>query len=306
MVRNENGSAKVTRRGGKRLFCFGIGYSAEALSELLPVTDWHISGTVRTSDKANELAKKGINAVVWDGGPLSSEAEALLSQATHVLNSVPPNDAGDPAFNAAADIIRANDQIQWMGYLSTTGVYGNTDGQPVDEMSPLNPSSARSQRRVDAEADWMSLFNDSGVPTHVFRLAGIYGPGRSAFDTIRRGQAKRIYKPGHVFSRIHIDDIANILAASVERPNPGAAYNVCDDEPAPPAEVTEYACHLLGVEPPEVEGFETAKERMTPMGLSFWQDNRRVSNRRIREELGVQLSHPDYRSGLQAVLKDGG
>ncbi len=296
----------MTRRGGKRLFCFGLGYSAEALSDLLPITDWHVSGTVRSSEKVRDLSEKGIEAVLWDGGVLSEEATALLSQATHILNSVPPNEADDPAFMAGADIIRANDHIQWLGYLSTTGVYGNTDGAPVDESSALNPSSARSQRRVDAEAEWMSLLTEHSIPTHIFRLAGIYGPGRSAFDQIRRGQAKRIYKPGHVFSRIHIDDIANILATSIARPNPGAAYNVCDNEPAPPAEVTAYACSLLGIEPPEVEEFETAKQRMTPMGLSFWTDNRRVSNRRIREDLGVQLAHPDYRSGLQAVLKEGG
>jgi len=294
----------VTRRGGKRLFCFGLGYSAEALSDLLPVSDWHVSGTVRSSDKVRELAAKGIDAVLWDGGELSEEASSLLSQATHILNSVPPNEAGDPAFTAGADLIRANDNIQWLGYLSTTGVYGNTDGEPVDEMSPLNPSSPRSQRRVDAEAQWMSLLTENGIPTHVFRLAGIYGPGRSVFNNIRRGQAKRIYKPGHVFSRIHIDDIANILAASIARPSPGAAYNACDNEPAPPAEVTAYACGLLGIDPPEVEEFEIAKQRMTPMGLSFWTDNRRVSNRRIREDLGVELVHPDYRSGLQAVLKE--
>lgn len=296
----------MTRRGGKRLFCFGIGYSAEALIDVLPVADWHISGTVRSAEKARELSARNIDAVLWDGGLLSDEAKALLSQATHILVSVPPNDVGDPAFLAGAENISETTDVQWLGYLSTTGVYGNTDGAAVDELSPLNPSSPRSQRRVDAEADWMNLFQDFKTPVHIFRLAGIYGPGRSVFDQIRRGQAKRIHKPGHVFSRIHIDDIANILAASIARPNPGAAYNVCDDEPAPPAEVTAYACDLLDITPPEIEDFETAKQRMTPMGLSFWQDNRRVSNRRIREELGVQLAYPDYRSGLLAVYKDGG
>lgn len=297
----------MTRRGGKRLFCFGFGYSAEALFKILPVSDWHVSGTVRSSEKAEDLADKGVEAVVWDGGVLGEDATALLAQATHILISVPPNEeAGDPAFKAGVGVIRDNPNVQWLGYLSTTGVYGNTDGAFVDELSPLNPSSARSQRRVDAETDWMSLWTDFNVPTHVFRLAGIYGPGRSSFDQVRRGRAKRIHKPGHVFSRIHIDDIANILAASIARPNPGAAYNVCDDEPAPPAEVVDYACDLLGIDSPELEDFETAKQRMTPMGLSFWQDNRRVSNRRIREELGVQLAHPDYRSGLLAVLNEGG
>ncbi len=294
----------MTRRDGPRLFCFGIGYSSDALIRALPVAKWHAGGTVRTAEKAETLKARGIDATVWSGGPLPADAAGRLQQASHVLVSVPPDAQGDPAFRAAADMIRTNMDVKWLGYLSTTGVYGDTGGQPVDESAPVNPSSERSQRRVDAEAAWLGLLRDADVPVHVFRLAGIYGPGRSQLDAVRAGRAKRIDRPGHVFSRIHVDDIGQVLAASIASPNPGAVYNVCDDEPAPPAEVTAYACDLLDMEPPPLEDFETAKQRMTPMGLSFWNDNRRVLNRRIREELGVTLKYPDYRSGLNGVLAE--
>lgn len=294
----------VTRRDGRRLFCFGLGFSAQALIRYLPVADWHTGGTARDPEKVATLKANGIDALVWDGGALDDAARRAVQAATHILISAPPNDDGDPAFAAAHDLIAEKSDIQWLGYLSTTGVYGDTGGAFVDETAPLNPSSARSQRRVDAEAQWMSLLNDHGIPVHVFRLAGIYGPGRSPFNQIRARKAKRINKLGHAFSRIHVDDIAQILAKSIANPKPGAVYNVCDNEPAPPAEVTAYACGLLGVEPPPMEAFDVVKARMSPMALSFWNDNRRVDNRKIREELGVKLAYPDYRSGLNAVLAE--
>jgi len=294
----------LTRRDGRRLFCFGLGFSAHSLIKHLRIADWQTGGTARSPEKVSALKAEGIDAVVWDGGALDEPVQTRLQAATHILISTPPGEAGDPAFAAAHQLIAAKSDIQWLGYLSTTGVYGDTGGALVDETAPLNPSSPRSQRRVDAEAQWMSLFYDFGIRVHVFRLAGIYGPGRSPFNQIRSRQAKRINKPGHAFSRIHVDDIARILAKSIANPKPGAVYNVCDDEPAPPAEVTAYACGLLGVEPPPLEEFETVKERMSPMALSFWNDNRRVDNRKIREELGVKLAYPDYRSGLNAVLAE--
>lgn len=294
----------VTRRDGRRLFCLGFGYSAQALARYLPVADWHIGGTARDQDKVDQLRAQSIDAVLWEGADADAAALQKLSDATHVLVSTPPGDDGDPAFKAMAETIVKSQNLQWLGYLSTTGVYGNTDGKPVDETAATAPSGERGAKRVAAEAEWLSLFKDHGTPVHVFRLAGIYGPGRSVFDKIRKRQAKRIHKPGHVFSRIHVDDIARVLAASIAKPQPGEIYNVCDNEPAPPAEVTEYACHLLGVEPPEPVDFETAKMRMTPMGLSFWTDNRRVQNAKILNSLGVKLRYPDYRSGLQAVLAE--
>lgn len=292
----------MTRRDGRRLFCLGLGYCAESLARHLSVADWYVGGTARSADKVAALATKGIDAVQWEGGPPSDLVIQKLRDATHILVSVPPDEHGDPAFAATADVIASAPHLQWLGYLSTTGVYGDTGGRVVDETEPVNPSGARGQRRVEAEREWISLFHDRGVPVHVFRLPGIYGPGRSVFDQIRRRQAKRIDKPGHAFSRIHVDDIALVLAASMHQPAPGEIYNVCDDEAAPPAEVTEYACSLLGIEPPPLEDFEAAKARMTPMALSFWNDNRRVSNAKIRESLGVRLKYPDYRSGLQAIL----
>ncbi len=292
----------MTRRGGPRLFCFGIGFSAEALINHLPVAEWTVAGTVRDPDKARHLLKTGVDVHIWSGETLSDELVAKLHASNHVLISVPPDENGDPVLNAAADAIRSIPSLNWLGYLSTTGVYGDTRGAWVDESAELHPSSERSQRRVAAEQGWLRLHQDHGLPVHIFRLAGIYGPGRSVFNQIRNKRAKRIDKPGHAFSRIHVDDIARVLAASIAKPNPGAIYNVCDNEPAPPAEVTAYACGLLGIDPPPLEDFEDVKDRMSPMALSFWNDNRRVDNARIRNELGVKFRHPSYRSGLQEIL----
>ncbi len=292
----------VTRRGGPRLFCFGLGFSAEALARHLSVAEWTVAGTVRDPDKAKRFLAAGIDAQIWSGEPLSQELTAKLHACNHVLISIPPDEDRDPVINAAEDAIRSIPTLNWLGYLSTTGVYGDTNGAWVDETAPTNPSSDRSRRRVDAENAWLALYREHGLPVHVFRLAGIYGPGRSTFDQIRKKRAKRIDKPGHAFSRIHVDDIARVLAASIAKPNPGAIYNVCDNEPAPPAEVTAYACGLLGKDPPALQSFEDARQNMSPMALSFWNDNRRVDNKRILNELGVRLKYPDYRSGLQAIL----
>ncbi len=284
------------------MFCFGIGFSAEALIRYLSTADWTVSGTVRDPEKARRLIAAGVDAHVWDGKALSPALVAKLNASSHLLISVPPGEDGDPVVSAAGDIIRNMPSLNWLGYLSTTGVYGDSNGAWVNETTPLNPSSERSQRRVAAEQAWQALHDNDAVPVHIFRLAGIYGPGRSVFDQIRARNAKRIDKPGHAFSRIHVDDIARVLAASISKPNPGAVYNVCDNEPAPPAEVTNYACALLGKESPPLEDFAAVKDRMSPMALSFWQDNRRVDNTRIRKELGVRLRYPDYRSGLQEIL----
>ena len=200
-----------------------------------------------------------------------------------------------------ADIAALPD-LAWIGYLSTTGVYGDWQGAEVDERSELRGAKGRNRRRIEAEAAWLALQETQGLPVHVFRLAGIYGPGRSALDAVRAGRARRIDKPGHLFSRIHVADIATVLEASIARPNPGRVYNVCDDAPAEAAEVTAYACRLLGVVPPPLIPLEEAE--MSPMALSFWEDSRLVSNRRLHEELGVTLAYPDYRAGLQAILAE--
>ena len=281
------------------LFVFGLGYSANAFAAVLRETGTRISATCRSAEKQVALIAQGIDAHVFDRDhPLDNAGRAALDQASHLLSSVPPDDKGDPVIDLhAQDILKAA-PFDWIGYLSTTGVYGDFDGEWVDETAPMAPSGTRGQRRVDAEAAWFALAQAG--PVHSFRLAGIYGPGRSALDTVRQGRARRVVKPGQVFSRIHIDDITNILLASAARPNPGAAYNCCDDEAAPPQDVITYACDLLGVTPPPEIPFEEAD--LSPMAKSFYRDNKRVSNTRIKEELGVTLRWPNYRDALTAML----
>jgi nucleoside-diphosphate-sugar epimerase len=191
------------------------------------------------------------------------------------------------------------DHISWLGYLSTTGVYGDTGGAWVDEESPLLPDTERGKRRLEAETKWLSLYRCAGLPVHIFRLAGIYGPGRNQLVSVLDGTAKRIVKPGQVFGRVHVEDIAGVLEASINHPCPGRAYNVCDDEPCPPQEVVSFAAQLLGKPvPPEIP-FERAE--LLPMARSFYADSKRVSNARIKTELGYKLLYPNYRSGLMAL-----
>lgn len=289
---------------GKRLFVFGLGYSALALGERLRAEGWTVAGTVREDDKAAVLRRAGYAVHRFDRDRPLSDVAAVLAGATHLLSSVPPDRDGDPVLDRHGPDIRAAAMgsaggLAWIGYLSTTGVYGDRGGDWVDEESELRPSGERGRRRVAAEAGWSAL----GLPLHIFRLAGIYGPGRSALDTVRAGRAKRIDKPGQVFSRIHVADIARALRASMAAPRPGAVYNVCDDDPAPPGDVIAHACRLLGVEPPEPEPFETAD--LSPMARSFYADSKRVRNGRLKRELGLDLLYPDYRAGLAAILRAG-
>lgn len=281
------------------LFVFGLGYSALVLARRLRARGWRVAGTTRSEERAEALRADGFAARLFDRGRPLADSAAAFSGITHLLTSVPPNGEGDPVLDRHAADIAKCPSLRWVGYLSTTGVYGDRGGGRVDEDSELRPTSERSRRRADAERCWLGLWRGRGVPVHVFRLAGIYGPGRSALDAVRAGAAKRIDKPGQVFSRIHVDDIATVVEASMARPAPGCIYNVCDDDPAPPAEVVDYACGLLGVPPPPLVPF--AQAELSPMARSFYRDNRRVSNRRIKEELGVSLAYPDYRAGLKAI-----
>jgi len=286
----------------RTLFCFGLGYTAGALSRRLMAQGWSVRGTGRSEATCAELAAQGIAAWTFDRDRPLADPAAALAGVTHVLTSVPPDAGGDPVLDHhGADIAVLSPPLQWAGYLSTTGVYGDRGGAPVDEASDRRPATERGERRVAAEDGWCGLWRDRGVPVHLFRLAGIYGPHRNALATVQRGQARRIVKPGQVFSRIHVDDIAAVLEASMARPNPGAAYNVCDDEAAPPQDVVAYACALLGVEPPPEVPFEEAD--LPDMARSFYGENKRVANGRIKRELGVSLTYPDYRIGLQALLK---
>ncbi len=284
-----------------RLFCFGLGYSAGALARRLRPRGWRIAGTTRHEAAVAALAADGVEAFVFDWDHPLADPAAALAGTTHLLLSIPPDETGDPAAELHGRDIAACRGIAWAGYLSTTGVYGDRAGGQVDEAAALEPTSARAERRVAAERAWFELRHGSGLPLHVFRLAGIYGPGRSVLDQVRAGTAQRVDKPGQVFSRIHVDDLAAVLEASIARPSPGRVYNVCDDAPAPPAEVIAYACELLGREAPPLVPFQAAG--LSPMARSFYRDNKRVSNRRIKEELGVTLAHPDYKAGLEAILK---
>jgi len=286
----------------RHLSCFGLGYTAQALAARLAADGWTVTGTCRSSDQATALAAQGYACQRFDRDhPLAPE---VLTDATHILVSIPPEEGGDPVLDRHRDDIAAIGGISWLGYLSTTGVYGDREGAWVDEASELRPSGARGQRRVAAEIAWLDLWRDRRVPVHIFRLAGIYGPGRSPFDALRAGTAKRIAKPGQVFSRIHVDDLASVLIASIARARPGAVYNVCDDEPASPADVIAHAAGLLGVPAPPLVPFEEAA--LSPMAKSFYADNKRVSNALIKAELGVRLRYPDYRAGLAAILAAGG
>ncbi len=275
------------------LLSFGHGYSARALTQLLPA-DWRVIGTTRSQDKAAELLAAGTEPRVWPGADMLP----ALNAATHLLISAAPDADGDPVLRELGEAIAERaEQFEWVGYLSTTGVYGDHAGGWVDENSPLTPATVRGKARVAAEAAWAAI---PGLPLHIFRLAGIYGPGRGPFAKVRDGTARRILKPGQVFSRTHVEDIAQVLLASIQRPNPGAAYNVCDDDPAPPEDVIGHAAELLGLPIPPAEDFDTAE--MTPMARSFYAESKKVSNGRIKEELGVKLLYPDYRAGLAALL----
>lgn len=287
----------------RTLLVFGLGFSARVLVDRLRPAGWTVRATARSTEKVAALRAEGIDAFLFDGtAPIADKADAF-DGFSHLLLSVPPGAGGDPVLaQHGGDIAALAGDIAWAGYLSTTGVYGDRAGGWVDETSELTPATQRGHRRVEAEAGWCRLWREAGLPIHLFRLAGIYGPGRNALETVRAGKARRVIKPGLVFSRTHVADIATVLEASIARPNPGAAYNVCDDDPVPPQEVVAHACELLGVDPPPEIRFEDAE--MSEMGRSFYAESKRVANRRIKEELGVALAYPDYRAGLSALLSD--
>lgn len=287
----------------KKLFCFGYGYTAQALGEELKSKDknWTIAGTTRDLDKLRALKAKGVQTFLFDDDHPLDDPLMAMEGTTHLLLSVPPNDNGDPVFNFHADDLLQIDTLQWVGLMSSTAVYGDRDGGWVDEESEIRPTNKRGSRRALAEAQWLSLFSSYRAPVHIFRLAGIYGPGRSALDAVRAGNSRRIDKPGHAFNRVHVDDIVQTLMASMDKPNPGRAYNVSDDRPAPSHELIETSCELLGLPVPPLISFDDVDQ--APMARSFYLDNKRVKNDRIKSELGVKLKHPDFVSGLKACME---
>ena len=277
------------------LLSFGHGYSARALARRLLPLDWHLIGTTRKEDKLAGLMEEGIEPRIFPGANM----KPALDQASHILISAGPGEHGDPVLAELRDeIAKRAKNFRWVGYLSTTGVYGDHNGDWVDEVTPLAPSTKRGEARVKAEAQWQSI---EGLRLHIFRLAGIYGPGRGPFSKVRKGTARRIIKDGQVFSRTHVDDIAQVLHASINAPNPGGIYNVCDDDPAPPQDAIAHAAELLGLPVPPTTRFEDAD--MSPMARSFYAESKKVRNDRIKEELGVKLKYPDYKSGLKALLE---
>jgi nucleoside-diphosphate-sugar epimerase len=275
--------------------CFGFGFSARTFTAQLDKRIWKISATSRDAEGIAEIEAQG-----FQGLPFDSTLQ-IAPDVTHLLISAPPDEHGDPVLRMfPAQLQKHSKNLKWVGYLSTTGVYGDRSGDWVDEESPLEPTTERGQRRLEAERSWLKLHTDFGMPVHLFRLAGIYGPGRNQLLNVREGSAKRIIKPGQIFSRIHVEDIAGVLAASVAKPHPSRAYNVCDDEPCPPQEVVAYAANLLGLPlPPEIS---FADAELSPMAKSFYADSKRVSNKRIKTELGYKLLYPNYRDGLRALL----
>ncbi|MEZ5932988.1 MAG: SDR family oxidoreductase [Alphaproteobacteria bacterium] len=282
-----------------RLFCFGLGYSALALARELMAEGWTVAGTTRSEAKHQALEAEGIETSLFGPDLPLRDPTAALAGTTHLLTSIAPDETGDPVLRAHLQDLLACETITWAGYLGTTGVYGDRGGGWVDESDPPAPSLPRTKRRVAAEGHWLA----SGLPAHIFRLAGIYGPGpgRNALETVKSGKARRVVKPGQMFGRIHVADIVQVLRASMARPNPGAIYNVADDEPAPPQDVIAFAAELLGVDPPPEIPFEQAD--LSEAARSFYADNRRVANDRIRTELGVDLLFPTYREGLRAILE---
>ncbi|MEM8833310.1 MAG: SDR family oxidoreductase [Pseudomonadota bacterium] len=292
----------MTQSARKRLFCFGYGYTADYLGYALHNSGdvWTIGGTTRDEERRHELLSRRIRARIFDYQHPIEDPATLFNRFSHILISTPPDDDGDPVFNMHAEDFINLPNLKWVGYLSSTGVYGNRDGQTVDENSEIRPTSKRGSRRSIAENQWMMLYERYGVPVHIFRLSGIYGPGRSALDSVRAGIARRIDKPGHFFNRIHVDDIIQVLLASFNNPSPGAVYNLADDFPAASHEVIAEACNLLHLPVPPLVPYEEVD--MAPIAQSFYSDNKHVLNNRIKQELGIQLKYPDYKAGLKGCL----
>ena len=281
------------------LLCIGLGYTARVLAERQHSAGWGISGSARDEDGARRIADAGYHSILFDGSAATQPLRDAFAHASHLLISAPPDASGDPVLRQCCELITAGPNLNWIGYLSTIGVYGDHGGAWIDEDTPANPGSERSKYRLAAEQAWLALGRTHHLPVHIFRLAGIYGPGRSAIDTLRAGRARRIDKPGQVFNRIHVDDIATVLQASIANPRAGRVYNVTDGNPCAPGDVVAFAAELLGLPVPPLVPFEDAE--LTPMGRSFYSENKRVSNARIHDELSIRLAYPTYRDGMKAI-----
>lgn len=281
----------------------GLGYSAQTFLQQAGSRFGSVTATVRTPAKSATLSCANLNVLPYAGGEAPPALARAIAEADALLVSIPAEEGGDPALPALAPVIAAAPRLRWIGYLSTVGVYGDHGGAVVTEASPLLATSPRGRNRIAAEGAWLDLGVGSGKPVHVFRLAGIYGPGRNQLVSVAEGSARRIIKAGQKFSRIHVEDIAGVCLASLERPRAGAIYNVADNEPAPPQDVIALAASLLGLPPPPEEPFETAA--LSQIARSFYMDSRQISNGLVRAELGYSFRYPTYREGLKALLAAG-
>lgn len=286
-------------------FFFGLGYTARRLADRLLAAGWRVSGTARSLEKAGALAAVGISGHLFDGGSPIEDAPAALTGVTHVVDSIPPTDAGAPPLLHHGDDLRASTSLRWVGYLSTPAVYGDRQGGVVREDEAPTPGSPRGERRASAERAWLTAFENTDVAVQLFRIAGIYGPGkgRNVIEALRAGTARIIDKPGQVFNRIHVDDIGSALLASMARPRPGGIYNVADNEACPPGDPVIFGAGLLGVTAPVPIEFATAE--LSPMARSFYAECKRLDTTRLSQELGVRLTYPTYREGLRAILAAG-
>lgn len=284
-----------------KLFCFGFGYCARLLAEKLSAFGWSIGGTSTSEAGTKWIETQGYDGYVFDGRQPNAQIAVALQSATHVLLSIPPEAGGDPALVHHGDDIAASPGLGWIGYFSTVGVYGDAAGGWVDEDTEAKPASERGQRRLYAENAWRRLGQQSGKHVNVFRLPGIYGPGRSQIEDVLAGTARRIIKPGQVFNRIHVEDIARAVIAAMDRNDEDRVWNVTDDEPAAPQEVVAYAAQLTGSPQPPALDFATAS--LSPMARSFYSESKRVSNTRLKAELLPSLVYPTYREGLAAIAR---
>lgn len=281
------------------MLAIGLGYSAKATAARLIPRGWRVTGTAREDQGLAAIRASGYEAVPFTGGAPSPALTAALREATHLLLSAPPETEGDPVLIHHRADLESAPHLRWIGYLSTIGVYGDQGGAWIDEETPPSPIFDRSIWRLDAERAWQDFAAARGIPAAILRLSGIYGPGRSALVRLKAGMERRVHKPDQVFNRIHVEDIAGAVEAAIAR-NAGGVFNVTDDEPAPPQDVSAYAAELLGMQPPPLIDWREAG--MTPMARSFYEENKRVRNARMKETLGVTLAHPTYREGLRALL----
>lgn len=285
----------------EKLFCFGLGYTGSALARHLSDFGWLVDGSIRSPKNNSPWTRSEIAVHIFNGEEPCQEALESIRSADYVLSCIRPTEKGDPILIHHAQDLIENRNLKWAGYLSTTGVYGDHAGGEVDESSPMNLSNERNRRRAAAEREWLKLWERHSLPVHIFRLVGIYGPGRGTLEKLKQGKAQRIDCPGAAFSHIHIDDAVQVLARSMQSPNPGGIYNVCDDAPVSQRESMEYACDILNNPYPPLVGLD--ESNLSELGRSFYSDRKQVQNRRIKEELGVKLKFPNYREGLAALAE---